>query len=314
MESLPSGAMNGTEMVPRSRQGSERAALRWNMLKKFLLKKETPRQSVTRCISTFGLLNQAQADGKLQDESGTNYQAFSFSMPHEELPLSIDLRLKVETTMKDLEIADKDSVDNTGNVCVWPSEEILAYHCIHKLGEDFFRNKRVLELGCGVGVAGLLLAKAFPSIQKIVLTDGNASVVENLQYNIDRLCEKGELGKHISCAQLLWQDNEGITDRFGEFDIVIAADCLFFETFHNDLISLIRKVCEGRPNSVVMFNPKRGKSLDNFLNLLSQSTLAVAEVNENYNERVFQKNLEYEMEYSFYSKENHYPLLLQITF
>ncbi|CAN6803870.1 unnamed protein product, partial [Brassica oleracea] len=45
------------------------------------------------------------------------------------------------------EISNRHNIDNTGLVCQWPSEEVLAYLCMSQ--PDCFRGKRVIELGSG---------------------------------------------------------------------------------------------------------------------------------------------------------------------
>lgn len=59
--------------------------------------------------------------------------------------------------------------------CCWPSEEVLAYYCINH--SDVFRSKKVLELGSGYGLAGLVIA-ASTNADEVVISDGNPQVAE----------------------------------------------------------------------------------------------------------------------------------------
>lgn len=74
--------------------------------------------------------------------------------------------------------------NNTGNVCIWPSEEVAAFWCARNPG--VFRGKSVLELGAGMtGLAGLTVALTSDP-EMVVLTDGNSEATNNIQLIVDR--------------------------------------------------------------------------------------------------------------------------------
>ncbi|KAE8715934.1 putative Zeamatin precursor [Hibiscus syriacus] len=77
--------------------------------------------------------------------------------------------------LSDFEICNRHNIDNTGLVCQWPSEDVLAYHCLSHA--DMFRSKRVIELGSGYGLAGLAIAAATEALE-VVISDGNPQVVD----------------------------------------------------------------------------------------------------------------------------------------
>lgn len=58
----------------------------------------------------------------------------------------------------------------------WPSEDILAYFCLSHT--DMFRSKKVIELGSGYGLAGLVIAAVTDALE-IVISDGNPRVVDS---------------------------------------------------------------------------------------------------------------------------------------
>ena len=77
--------------------------------------------------------------------------------------------------LNDFEICNRYDIDNTGLVCHWPSEDILAYFCLSHT--DMFRSKKVIELGSGYGLAGLVIAAVTDALE-IVISDGNPQVVD----------------------------------------------------------------------------------------------------------------------------------------
>ena len=93
---------------------------------------------------------------------------------------SLKLKQSHETKVRlsDLTRTAKDDADRTGMVTVWPSEEALAFLCVKR--KDLFKGKNVIEIGSGLGLAGLAIA-ATSEAKSVVITDGNSDTVERLR-------------------------------------------------------------------------------------------------------------------------------------
>eukprot|EP00041_Stephanoeca_diplocostata_P012992 m.221060 g.221060 ORF g.221060 m.221060 type:complete len:319 (-) comp19179_c0_seq4:569-1525(-) len=137
--------------------------------------------------------------------------------------------------------------DTLGNQ-IWPSATRLAEVCQQK-GEAYFRGKRVIELGCGPGIPGILAAKL--GAADIVLTDFEDGVLEVTRRNVEA---NNELG---SCriVKLDWRDNlKNFVEEHGTFDIVLAADVVY-NAWHADAVAT---VC----SHVLRWNPIAGDYSD----------------------------------------------------
>jgi hypothetical protein len=92
--------------------------------------------------------------------------------------VAVRQRSKGAVTLKDMRDSFATGVDNTGNVCLWPAEEVMAHYILSRASE--FEGKNICELGAGVGLCGLAMARALKT-NSLLLTDGNAQVVDTLQ-------------------------------------------------------------------------------------------------------------------------------------
>jgi len=104
-------------------------------------------------------------------------------------------------------------------------------------------NKRICEIGCGVGLLGLFVLKHL-NIHSIVLTDGNESACKLASMNISRYlstqCKDGLLNDRVSdfkgisevCVQKLSWSAADITNIKSQhqFDVVIGCELMYYNT------------------------------------------------------------------------------------
>ena len=187
-----------------------------------------------------------------------------------------------------------DGIDNTGNVRVWEAEQMLLYHLVKQVrsGDLSLAGKSILELGggmtglCGLGLAQFCRHQGIPV--EIAVTDGHPDCVRNqkvclaMNASIElRGMAFGELaGKTFhsafaSSSLLRWSlgDKHGDLERIflqqnrGKrgFDFILAADCLFFRDFHDDLVWLLDNALDKVNGVAYLLQPRRGDSMQMFL-------------------------------------------------
>lgn len=195
--------------------------------------------------------------------------------------------------------------NNTGNVCVWPSEEVLTHYCLERMEQ--FRGKSVCELGGGMTcLAGLMLGQTgLPT--RVVLTDGNTSSVDNVRRIIDANRE-GLGGVQVSAEVLVW-DEAFLRSEQSVYDFVICADCLFFVDLHQYLCRVIHKLL-APGGTAILFNPARSGTLEQFVKVAER--LFATKRCERYSELVWDKHC-VALATDRYKSDLHYPILLTVA-
>lgn len=190
--------------------------------------------------------------------------------------------------------------NNTGNVCIWPSEETLSYYVCLNL--SIFDGKTVLELGGGMScLAGLFVAK-YSTAKSVLVTDGNKTSIDNVQAILQ--CNSFT---NTDCAVLKWDEQK---DSYNQFDAIISADCLFFDDARLDFIDCLQNYLSPKGLALVMA-PQRGSTLDSFI-LQSESRGLVCKKIMNYSDVVWEKRLAL-MDNCDYNDNIHYPILIEVT-
>jgi predicted nicotinamide N-methyase len=126
---------------------------------------------------------------------------------------------------------------------VWPSGIALA----HYLFQFDYKNKHILEVGCGIGLTSLLLNHLKADI---TATDfhphAERFLIKNAQLNQDNI---------IPFTRTDWADPKS---SLGEFDLIVGSD-LLYEDEHIELLSLfINQHCKKR-SEVILVDPGRGR-------------------------------------------------------
>ncbi|CAM0872237.1 unnamed protein product [Alopecurus aequalis] len=324
-------------------RGASNASLRWKILRRALLARSSSGASeetsndqqkigdtnkISRKASRgFNLiechavpvsqLNKSQGNSLNGNENGVECQKdvyVCYKLPcGGATELNVIYRREDSLELNDIEASNRYNIDTTGLVCCWPSEEVLAFYCINH--SDVFRSKRVLELGAGYGLAGLVIA-ASANANEVVISDGNPQVVGYIQKNISINAEAFDRTK-IKSMTLHW-DQEQPSDMLNSFDIIVASDCTFFKQFHQSLARAVKSLLKHSETSqAIFFSPKRGDSLNKFLEIIKEHGLCY-ELIENYDPTVWSLHKKYvagdDGSWPNYNEEHCYPLLVRITF
>lgn len=213
---------------------------------------------------------------------------------------NIEYFVNVGHRIKTFSAEDLMGFNNTGNVCIWPSEETLTYYIGANL--HIICGKTVLELGGGMScLAGLMCAK-YGAAKCVTLTDGNKISVENVQISL----YNNEFSCPIVCKVLKWE-NYTTNDKF---DVILCADCLFFDEGRLHLIECLWDVMTLNGLALIMA-PRRGSTLEIFVIQAQERGFACKQIVK-YNNVVWEKHVAL-LDNCEYDESIHYPILIEVT-
>jgi len=126
---------------------------------------------------------------------------------------------------------------------IWASGEILA----HIMFDYEVEGRRILEVGCGIGLASLVLNHR---LADITATDYHPEVEHFLLEN-----SKLNKSKEIPFVCTGWGDKDSTS--LGEFDLIIGSD-LLYERGHVELLSCFIEEHAKEHCEVILVDPGRG--------------------------------------------------------
>jgi Lysine methyltransferase len=135
---------------------------------------------------------------------------------------------------------------------------------------------RIVELGAGVGLTGLLLASSFPC-HHVLLTDLEEAM-PLLQRNITQNRSKFLAGESSVQAQVLRWGNEDDANAALEWMnhepiLVVASDCVYFPNLHEPLEHTLVHLLSDHPQSICYIaGMRRWKSDNQFYKNIGKKT------------------------------------------
>nr|CAG8494768.1 4709_t:CDS:2 [Entrophospora candida] len=156
----------------------DKAKERWKLLQSFILSSNSSSDEILGKVSKrnhqeFNLFTKQKLsinhDKTFFFEEG-NEEWFAYDL-FDNIVLNVLIKVPKKIDIKSTFTSRYSGFLNTGNICIWPAEEILAYYCIKN--PQLFSNKSICELGSGMSaLAGLTIAaKCKP--KSVTLTEGN---------------------------------------------------------------------------------------------------------------------------------------------
>eukprot|EP00435_Cladocopium_sp_Y103_P026668 s633_g6.t1 len=161
-----------------------------------------------------------------------------------------------------------------------PSEEALATYILKR--PRLFHGRRVLVVGAGLGLAGLVCGSCTKA-QEVLLTDGDPEVVKLLEKSLQLNRNSGDDSPVVHVQQLLWDRTEHWPER-ASYDVILGADVVYLEDLHLPLLDMMARVLAPGGHGLI-FASKRNCSLENFV-ASSKSVFGAVEVSMDYDMEV----------------------------
>lgn len=135
--------------------------------------------------------------------------------------------------------ANSDEIWQSTGLTIWRASEYLCHYIVkHKDDEDMDLcrkqssakdKKRILELGAGLGLVGILAHRIASPQCEVVLTDGDSEALPHLRENVD--ANKDEQKGLVQCKQLIWGEETSLEflelQKQEKFDIILASDIVY---------------------------------------------------------------------------------------
>nr|CAB3227517.1 calmodulin-lysine N-methyltransferase-like [Phallusia mammillata] len=288
---------------------------RWDILRNAIVEKkltgdgDSSFSNSVRRFGSFDLFARKQCNCVVNSDKPTTRKTKEecrwFSYTCQEVPESLDVWIQHPEPITS--VKDVLSFNNTGNVCIWPAEEVMAYYCVLHMHK--FRNRSVLELGGGsTCLAGMNVALNCKN-SHVLLSDGNVKCVESLQQVIE-MNTKNKNKVDVSASVIRWDNPSHYQKHEEKFDYILCADCLFFDEHRPNLVDATYAMLKPEGTAFV-FAPRRGNTLATFVDLCMDKFSQVSE-SDFYCPLVSLKHERARKNNQHYDPDLHFPIMVEL--
>ncbi|GAA5855643.1 hypothetical protein JCM8547_001629 [Rhodosporidiobolus lusitaniae] len=134
---------------------------------------------------------------------------------------------------------------------VWNAAIVLADAIAAE--EVKVKGKRVLELGCGLGLPGIVAARL--GAEKVILSDYNdGKMLLNTTHAVEEALSLKER-KKVQVVGHTWGESiEPILRASPSYDLILVADCVWDASLHLPLIITLSRLLAASPSATVLFS------------------------------------------------------------
>ncbi|KAI1806780.1 putative methyltransferase-domain-containing protein [Daldinia bambusicola] len=154
----------------------------------------------------------------------------------------------------------------------WPAGMVLAKHML-RYHRDDMRNSRILELGAGGGLVGLAVAKGCAVENPLYVTD-QLEMYSLMEHNIDLNGLEGQ----VKATILNWGEPLPQSIAVLKPDVILAADCVYFEPAFPLLLTTLSDLLKLCPSATIYFCFKKRRRADMQFLKKAQKLFRVTEV------------------------------------
>ncbi|AEO62259.1 uncharacterized protein THITE_2043056 [Thermothielavioides terrestris NRRL 8126] len=158
---------------------------------------------------------------------------------------------------------------------LWPAGLVLAKHML-RYHRDELQHARILELGAGGGVVGLTVARGCASLEHPLYITDMVEMESLMQHNI----ALNGLDDRVRARVLNW--GEPLSEEVLGFkpDIILAADCVYFEPAFPLLLQTLQDLLTLVPDAVVFFCFKKRRRADMQFLKAARKAFTVTEIED----------------------------------
>lgn len=142
------------------------------------------------------------------------------------------------------------------SVVVWDAALVLAYY-LEKHQTRLFAGskvKRVVELGSGTGVVGIVAAALGANTVISDLPEYLPLLKTNIDLNRDVL--RGE----IEAKKIVWgEDSLELKEEIGKIDFILVSDCVYYEASLKPLVSTLLELTEEKTEILISFEERESE-------------------------------------------------------
>ena len=209
-------------------------------------------------------------DDVKDETSGNNLDLFG-SDPRERFVYKIKVGNNTKSMVLHGFKLDSNETDRSTGVTMWQAAPRLSDYLQEH--SDLLLQKRVLEVGAGLGLCGI--TSLWLGAEEVTMTDGDNHVLKQMRENVSSNCKSTrddgdddtDRSNNITCRQLLWGTTHAqkFLESNGQqhYDVILGADVIYTESSIEPLFDTVACLLQKPDGIFVLSRHNKWFSIEN---------------------------------------------------